>query len=180
MAILGMKERKAQTNGNGNGDPGALAQLEAEAAGLRNEAAQIDELLSDGDAAVDALERALVRKQALAMRLQAVDAKIAGERARIAAAEKERRRAEAAALGAEAEAVIREAVDALLVASEKAERHMDLMRRQQSLTGEAGWGTDGRGRDLWTTCNSLVQALQPGRFYPVDQAGTLRDRESSK
>lgn len=153
-----------------------LEGLEAERRSIEEELRGIETLCADGEASVDELERALVRKGALQVRRAAVESKIAAERERQAAAERERRKQEAFALKQEADVLMRKAVDVLIALQPLANQHMALVTRMQALGG-VSYTSDNRGHTLRATISSLLQTIAPGRFYPIDQQGTLADRE---
>lgn len=152
-----------------------LQTLEKERATLTQEMAGIERLTQSDRATVDELEKALTRKGALEIRARAVGNRIAAERARLAEEEAQKRKQEAAALKGEADAVMHKVIDALMALQPLGEQHQDLMRRVQTLGG-ASYSGDNRGQTLCNTINGLLQTLAPGRFYPIDQRGTLKDR----
>lgn len=156
-----------------------LQTLEKERGALAQELAGIAALLADGQANVNALEAALTRKAALEQRAKAVDARLQGERAKLAQAEAEKRKQEAERLKAEAGALMAQAADALLDVLPLCAQHGAAMAKVAALTG-ASAGMDRRGANLHATINSALQMLQPGRFYPIDAAGTLADRQKAR
>lgn len=151
-----------------------LAQAESELAELNAELATIARLVAaPGEATVDALERALTRREALRLRMGALEARINGERVRMAEAEQARKMQEAAALVASADALLAQAVETLLTVQPFFEQHEALMMQAAALGSTR---RDNRGLDAWRIVNGMLQTLAPGRFYPTDQRGTLADR----